>query len=146
MTDEKKTETTEAPAPEATAPEAEPTAPAAKAAAGSNGAAEEPADELLIGELLPQEMLAIQQVKGRINQHLMEIGHMEVQKAMTLAKLDNLESQGQQVIKDARIRLGIDEGVTLQVTPDGKVRRVPPNMNMDNVVPMHPGQAPPTAG
>lgn len=135
MTTENTTDTPETEAPTgANGADAAPEAPAPEA----------PVDELLVGDLLPQEMLAIQQVKGRINQHLMEIGHFEVQKAMTLAKLDNLEQQGQQVIKDARLRLGISEDVTLQITPDGKIRRVPQNAN--NVVPMHPGQTPPTAG
>jgi hypothetical protein len=92
-----------------------------------NNAAETPVDELLIGELTPQEMMGIQQVKGRINQSLMEIGHLEVRKAMLLAKCDQLEQQGQQVIGGARERLGIDDAETLQVTPDGKIRRVPQN-------------------
>ncbi len=140
MTTEDTTPTTDATA----APEGAPAAaPAPEAAPGSNGAAEAPVDELLVGELLPQEMLAIQQVRGKINQTLMEIGHLEVQKAMKLAALDQMEGQGQQVIKDARTRLGLSEDVTLQVSPDGKMRRLPPQ---DNVVPMHPGQAPPAKG
>ena len=131
MTTEDTTPTTDATA----APEGAPAAaPAPEAAPGSNGAAEAPVDELLVGELLPQEML---------NQTLMEIGHLEDQKAMKLAALDQMEGQGQQVIKDARTRLGLSEDVTLQVSPDGKMRRLPPQ---DNVVPMHPGQAPPAKG
>lgn len=96
-----------------------------------------PADELLVGELLPQEMLSIQKVRGRINQYLMEIGHLEVQKAMKLAALDKLEMEGQQVIAAARERLGIPGEVTLQLSPDGTLRRVP-EPQPSNVVPMRP--------
>ncbi len=142
MATENKTPETDNPTPEEAPAAAETPEVEAAAPGGSNGAPD-PADELLLGELTPQEMLGIQQVRGKINQHLMEIGHLEVQKAMKLASLDQLEQQGQQVIKDARARLGLDEAITLQVTPDGKIRRLPPVQ--DNVVPMHPGQ-PPAAG
>lgn len=82
-------------------------------------------DELIVGEMTPQEMMQIQQIRGRINQCLTEIGHLEVQKAMRLGQCETLERQGQQVMQDARQRLGLDENLTLQITPDGKIRNIP---------------------
>jgi len=123
------------------APETEPQEPTPL-----NGKAKPGSDPFQVGELLPQEVMQLQQVRGRINQHLMEIGHHEVQKAMLLAKLEQLEQQGQTVIRQARLRLGIDDGETIQVTPDGKIRRMP--QHPPNVVPMPtPGSGkPPAAG
>lgn len=89
-------------------------------------------DELEVGELTPEEMLKIQQARGRINQCLMEIGHLEVQKAIKLSMCDALEKEGQGVVAAARKRLDIDDTLTLQITPDGKIRKVP-----DNVVNMN---------
>ena len=85
-------------------------------------------DPLNVGELLPQEVMQIQQVRGRVNQILMEIGNLEVQKAMMMGKLEQLEQQGQGVVRQARLRLGVDDNETVQVTPDGKIRRLPKNM------------------
>lgn len=148
MSTEKTQPNTEAPeavtppveaAPEA--PEA-PEAPAEEPQAAKSKPNGKVTDPLLLGELLPQEVMAMQQVRGRVNQHLMEIGHFEVQKAMLLAKLEQLEVQGQGIIKQARLRLGIEDDVTIQVTPDGKIRRYP--QMPQNVLKMPtPGGSPP---
>jgi hypothetical protein len=92
-----------------------------------------PVDPNQVGEMLPQEMMQIQQVRGRINQCLLQIGHLEVQKAMKLSECESLERDGQAVIAAARERLGIDPEDTLQITPDGRILKMP-----SNVVQMQP--------
>jgi len=147
-TDEKTPEVTEPEVPETPeeAVETSPEPPSSPEAPpeGYEPPPEEPVDELLVGELLPQEMMTIQQIKGRINQGLLEIGHMEARKAAILDTINNLEQQGQKVVQDARVRLGISEEFTLQVTPDGKMRRLPEQERLNNVVPLRPPGAPGT--
>lgn len=87
-----------------------------------------PVDELQVGELLPAELTAIQNTRAQINQVLMEIGQLEVQKTMKMDQIAQVEAQGQQVVLKIRTRLGLGEGETLQITPDGKVRKLPPNV------------------
>lgn len=82
-----------------------------------------PLDPNQVGEMLPQEMVRIQQIRGRINQCLVTVGHLEVQKAMKIAECGELEQEGQAIIASARERLQLDPQDTLQLTPDGRLLR-----------------------
>lgn len=82
-----------------------------------------PAPPADAGELTVGEMRLIEQLRAAANQIVLEIGNMEVRKSQLLARLGQLEAQGQAVLNTAARRLNIPDGETWHVTNEGKVRR-----------------------
>ena len=108
------TETTETPTetPE-TAPEA---AEATEAAA--------PEVPGMIGKLTPEEQTALLQIRQQSQQLLAKVGEHEVLKMRVLAKLDELDAQGQEHINAISKRLGLEDGQTWVALQDGTIRMV----------------------
>ena len=71
--------------------------------------------------LLPNEMMQLQNLRGKVRQLLEQVGQLEVQKAQKIAVMSQFESQAQQVMMAAAERLGIPKGTEWQAGPDGQV-------------------------
>ena len=76
-----------------------------------------------VGELTISDMRAIEQLRTAADQVVREIGHLEVRKSQLLARLAQVEAQGQEVLAGAARRLNIPDGETWHLAPDGKVQR-----------------------
>jgi len=111
------TPTADAPAAEA-APEA-PATPAAEAEAQIPGA---------LGKLTPEEQQALLSIKQQSHQLLAKVGEHEILKMRVLAKLDELDEQGQTYINAVSQRLNLEPGQQWVALQDGTIRLVnPPN-------------------
>lgn len=75
----------------------------------------------VVGELSLSEMRLLEQLRGKANSVLLEIGNLEVRKALLLEQFGQCEAKAQEVLNGAAQRLGIPKGETWQVLPDGKV-------------------------
>jgi len=99
-----------------------PTEPKAPEAVGEDTQDDAP-EEM---SLLPNEVMQLQSIRGRVNQVLALIGQLEVQKAQKLALLAQMEAQAQNVMTAAGKRLEIPDNTPWQASPDGKVTMVSP--------------------
>lgn len=108
--------TTETPSTDAPPPEApEPT----------TAEAEQPAeDPNALGKLSPEEQTALMMIRQQSQQLLAKVGEHEVLKQRLLARLDELDKQGQDHINGVSKRLGIEDGQQWVALQDGTIRLV----------------------
>jgi hypothetical protein len=112
------TENTTNSAPETAAPEAAtPEATAAEVEAQIPG---------VLGKLTPEEQQALMSIKQQSQQLLAKVGEHEVLKMRVLAKIDELDEQGQGHINAISKRFGLDSGTQWVALQDGTVRLVNP--------------------
>ena len=111
-------EETEAPVEEA--PVDEPPVPAELAAAP----AEPPVDPDVVGHLEPPEQMALNSLRQRAQQLTLDLGNMELRKARTIAQIDGLERQGQEMLNQVAKRLGMSEGQQWTLLQDGRVKLI----------------------
>lgn len=104
------------PAPEAAA-EATPETPQAEAQAQIPG---------VLGKLTPEEQQALMAIKQQSQQLLAKVGEHEVLKMRVIAKLDELDEQGQGHINAISKRFGLEGGTQWVALQDGTVRLVNP--------------------
>jgi len=104
------------PAPEAAAAET-PETPAAEAQAQMPG---------VLGKLTPEEQQALMSIKQQSQQLLAKVGEHEVLKMRVIAKLDELDEQGQGHINAISKRFGLEGGTQWVALQDGTVRLVNP--------------------
>lgn len=76
-----------------------------------------------VGELTLGEMRLLESLRANADALVREIGHLEVRKANTIVRLGQFEAQAQSLLGETAKRLGIPNGETWHVTPEGKVRR-----------------------
>jgi hypothetical protein len=87
-------------------------------------AGELPPDPNIVGSLTQEEMRMLNMLRQQGNVLIMQVGDMEVRKARMLGRLQDFENEAQKLLNLVSKRLGIVEGTTWQVTPDGKARLV----------------------
>ena len=104
-------------APEAAASEAPETPTAAEAQAQIPG---------VLGKLTPEEQQALMAIKQQSQQLLAKVGEHEILKMRVLAKLDELDEQGQGHINAISKRFNLDSGQQWVALQDGTVRLVNP--------------------
>jgi hypothetical protein len=118
METEQNTPTTE------TTPEtAAPAAAAPEAPEATEAQAEIPG---VLGKLTPEEQQALMTIKQQSQQLLAKVGEHEVLKMRVLAKLDELDEQGQGHINAISKRFGLEGGQQWVALQDGTVRVVNP--------------------
>lgn len=104
---------TEAQASEVQAPETQAQAPEAP---------EE--DPNSLGKLTPEEQAALMLIRQQTQQLLAKVGEHEVLKQRLLAKLDELDQQGQGHINGISKRIGVEDGRQWVALQDGTIRLV----------------------
>lgn len=80
-------------------------------------------EEHLVGDLLLSEIRLLEQLRKASDAALREVGGLEFRKHHLLQQVAAYEARAQTVLQEAAARLGIPEGETWKVTPDGKVFR-----------------------
>lgn len=119
------TTTPETPQAEAPAPETPQTeARAPEAPAPEAPAPEPPADPSVIGRLTPEEQQGMMRIRAESQQILAKIGEYDLLKSRLLARVEELDSQGQAMIAGVTKRLGLPEGSNWVGTQDGTIRLV----------------------
>lgn len=71
--------------------------------------------------LTEEEIANLNALRQRVNALGAEIGGMEIRKARLIGAVSAAENQANQLLQSVAERLGIEDGVTWQVTPEGKV-------------------------
>lgn len=66
-------------------------------------------------------MATISQLRQNANQLLNQLGQLELRKTRIASQIERNEVQAQQVVSEARGRLGIPESAPWQIQEDGKV-------------------------
>lgn len=74
-----------------------------------------------VGSLTEEEMASISQLRENANQLLTQLGQLELRKTRLAFQIERNEAQAQQVVSEARARLGIPETAPWQIQEDGKV-------------------------
>jgi len=103
------TETPQTDAPETEAPETK---------------AETPEDPSIIGRLTPEEQNAMMRIRAESQQLLSKVGEHELLKLRIMARVEELDEQGQKIIADITKRLGLPEGSPWHGMQDGSIRLV----------------------
>jgi hypothetical protein len=80
-----------------------------------------------VGTLTEEEMGMIAQLRQAATQLLNNLGQLELRKSQIVAQLQRNEGQAQQILVDAKNRLGIPEGAAWQVQENGEVLAVMPS-------------------
>lgn len=80
--------------------------------------AENSETEMVLTEEENNMLMAFRQ---RANQITAEIGALEVRKARLIGAVSNVEAQANQLLQEVAQRLGIPQGQSWQVTPEGEV-------------------------
>lgn len=119
--------TTETPKNE-TAPEA-PDTPEAPEAPDTPEAPDAPAekpptDPSVIGRLTPEEQGAMMRIRAESQQLLAKAGEHDLLKLRIMARIEELDEQGQKIISSITERLGLPEGTPWQGLQDGSIRLV----------------------
>ena len=71
--------------------------------------------------LVAEEVVgAITQMQHRVNSLTLELGRMEVRKSGMISEIHHLEGLAQNFLSQEAKKLGIPEGTTWQLTPDGR--------------------------
>lgn len=81
----------------------------------------------VVGMAEENELNTLIAINRSLQQNVMRIGNLEVQKQETFYHMQALQEQAEMVTRNIGQRLGLPEGVRLTVTQDGKVREVPTN-------------------
>lgn len=76
------------------------------------------------GPVAEEILGAIGQMQHRVGVLTNELGRMEVRKAGMIAEIQHLERQAQGILSQEAKRLGIPDGATWQLTPDGEAQEV----------------------
>jgi hypothetical protein len=76
------------------------------------------------GRLTPEEQQKLMQVRDESRTLLQKIGEFEVQKARIMARLEQLEGDGQEAINAISRRLSIPDGQQWVALQDGTIRLV----------------------
>jgi hypothetical protein len=101
--------------------------PATETAAQAPEAAavtENPADPSIIGRLTPEEQNAMMRIRAESQQLLAKVGEHEILKLRILARVEELDDQGQSIISGVTKRLGLPEGTPWHGLQDGTIRLV----------------------
>ena len=80
-----------------------------------------------VGTLTEEEMASISQLRENANQLLNQLGQLELRKTRIAFQIERNEAQAQQVVAEARDRLGIPESAPWQIQEDGKVVAILPS-------------------
>lgn len=78
-------------------------------------------DESKDFSLTEEEISNLNALRQRVNALGSEIGGMEIRKARLIGAVSAAEAQANQLLQSVAERLEIADGVTWQVTPEGKV-------------------------
>lgn len=81
-------------------------------------------DPSVLGRLTPEEHQLLLQVRSESQPLLAKIGEHELLKSRILARLEELNSQGQEIMNAVSQRLGLKEGQTWVGLQDGTIRLV----------------------
>lgn len=79
-----------------------------------------------VGTLTEEEMATISQLRQNATQLLNSLGQLELRRSRLVSLVERNEAQAQQVLLQARDRLGIEEGTPWQVQEDGQILAVTP--------------------
>lgn len=71
-------------------------------------------------------MATISQLRQNATQLLNSLGQLELRRSRLVSLVERNEAQAQQVLLQARDRLGIEEGTPWQVQEDGQILAVTP--------------------
>jgi len=71
-------------------------------------------------------MATISQLRQNATQLLNSLGQLELRRSRLVSLVERNEAQAQQVLLQARDRLGIEEGTPWQVQEDGQILAAPP--------------------
>lgn len=96
-------------------------APAADSAPTPEPTEEDPS---VIGHLTPEEQAALMKIRAESQQLLAKCGEYELLKLRVMARVEELDEQGQGLIAGVTKRLGLPPGSTWQGMQDGTIRLV----------------------
>ena len=71
------------------------------------------------GEVPFEVLQAIATMRERYSELLIEVGQLEVTKNRILSELDRIDRQSRSLLNQEAHRLGIPEGLSWQLTPEG---------------------------
>ena len=83
-------------------------------------------ESVVAGSLEESELGQIKQLRQQAEQHLAEIGRIEVRKTRIVETLGEIEERAQAVLDAAVLRIGINKAEPWQITADGKIHVVKP--------------------
>jgi hypothetical protein len=85
---------------------------------------EQPADPSVIGRLTPEEQNAMMRIRAESQQLLAKVGEHELLKLRIMARVEELDDQGQEIIKGITQRLGLPDNTPWHGLQDGTIRLV----------------------
>ena len=91
------------------------------------------------GHLSPEQLKAMQALRQRGREVVTEIGMLDVRKMRLYVTLSDIEAQGEVLMKEEAIRVGVPDGTPFQVDPKGGILVMSPPPKAEEVA--APGQA-----
>lgn len=95
-----------------------------EAAPATPEAAEAPKDPSVIGQLTPEEQNGMLKIRAESQQLLAKVGEHELLKLRIVARIEELDAQGQNLIASVTKRLGLEDGAQWVGLQDGSIRLV----------------------
>lgn len=86
--------------------------------------AEAPSDPSVIGRLTPEEQGAMMRIRAESQQLLAKCGEHELLKLRIMARIEELDDEGQKIIAGITKRLGLPDGAQWHGLQDGTIRLV----------------------
>ena len=110
---------------ETTTPETTPETPDAAATPEAPPAeAQAPTDPSVIGRMTPEEHNGMMKIRAESQQLLAKVGEHELLKLRIMARVEELDEQGQGLIAGVTKRLGLEAGTQWHGMQDGTIRLV----------------------
>jgi hypothetical protein len=85
---------------------------------------EAPSDPSILGRLTPEEQGAMTRIRAESQQLLAKCGEHELLKLRIVARVEELDDEGQKIIAGITKRLGLPDGVQWHGLQDGTIRLV----------------------
>lgn len=85
-----------------------------------------------LGRLTPEEHQRLLQIRQESQQLLAKVGEHEFLKGRLIARVEELDASGQEIINAVSARLGLKEGQTWVGLQDGRIRLVDQSQNGQN--------------
>lgn len=79
-----------------------------------------PSEPVVWGEIPKDSLLVLSSLRAKNQELLAEIGRIELRKIALASDIQKVEAAAQKVLKEEATKLGIPEGQSWSLTPDGK--------------------------
>lgn len=73
-----------------------------------------------VGELTEQAKMALSTIQTNQNNITLQIGQLEIRKGQLMTEFNKLQEQARRILNSEALRMGIPDGTSWQITPEGK--------------------------